>query len=114
MPVPGWPELARRGASMLKPRTSRMASSSIGSIESSPLGGGPAPSSLEGRSAAAVRTVPEQQHGCREAVEHVAPTDGSELAGAEHTGGRQRPERLLDDRRVVIGVAEHGGAAPVA
>src|SRR5215203_960039 len=36
MAVPGWPELAFRGASIAYPRTRRIASSSIGSIEQPP------------------------------------------------------------------------------
>src|SRR5690606_30246705 len=71
-------------------------------------GGGPAACPRCGRSAA------EDEHGGGEAVDVVAAGHGADLAGGEEAGDADRAERLADRGRVVVGGAEHGGAAAVA
>src|SRR4051812_38071811 len=111
MAVPGWPELALRGASMANPRTSRIASCSIASITC--LLGVRSAFRLRRRSAVADGRA-EECHRRGEPMHHVAAADGPQLAGAEHPGHRQGTDDVLDDGGVVMGITEHGTASPIA
>src|SRR5262245_24881388 len=121
--VPGWPEFAFCTASIAKPRMtltpswSRSCSVAVVVVTGGPLSslcgrsageptGGPAP-------AGPLRLRGEQGQAGGEPVHVVAPPDGPDLAGAERTGQRDRPEQLLHQPGVVVGEPEQVPAPAV-
>src|SRR5207253_560736 len=60
------------------------------------------------------RESSEEDEAGGEAVQEAPSPDGPDLTSAEGSGQRDRPQQLLDERRVVVGVAEERAAPSVA
>src|SRR3954468_5639665 len=107
--VPGWPELARWGPSMAKPRMTLIASCS-----SSASLGTVAPLRCLSRVRTLCLPVREKDYGRGEAVQEVLPTHWAHFPSAEHPGDGGARNYLGDGLGIVVWPAEQARTPSVA